>query len=170
MRVELRQLEINNGADEYDMLQEIDSNENGFTNEVKGMSYDKYRDWLVQQDDFSKAKNLPENWIPQTIYFLYVDDRPVGFARIRHYSSDFLEKQGVGNFGYGIAKPYRGNGYGSILFREVIKKCKLLGYSKIRSFINVDNVASNKVFLKNGARLVGVFKGAKNIYETECES
>lgn len=166
MEYELRQLSPDDGAGEYDMLQDIGSNEYGFTNEVNGMSYDDYRKWLKQQDDISQSKNLPENWIPQTTYFLYVDGKPVGVARIRHRSSDFLEKRGVGNFGYGIAKSFRGKGYGHILFQEIINKCRIHGYTKVKSFIHIENIASNRVFLKNGANLVGMFEGIQNIYET----
>ena len=166
MKIELKQLSICNGDAEYNMLQKIDKNEYGFTNEVNGMSFSEYEKWLIQEDDFSRAQNLPENWIPQTTYFLYVGGEPIGIARIRHYSSDFLEAQGVGNFGYGIAKPYRGKGYGNILFTLVLKACKTLGYDKIKSFVHTDNDASNKIFVNNGANLIGVFEGVKNIYET----
>jgi len=166
MEIELRQLSIENGIDEYSMLQEIEGNEYGFSNEVNGMSLDEYKEWLIREDGYSKALNLPENYIPQTTYFLYVNARPVGIARIRHYSSDFLEKQGVGNFGYGIAKPHRGKGYGHVLFIHVLAACKTLGYTKIRSFVHIDNAASNRVFVKNGAKWLGTFDGIKNIYET----
>ena len=169
MKIELKQLSPQNGIAEYQMLQEIGSNENGFTNEVNGMSFNQYKEWLIQQDDYSRAQNMPENYIPQTTYFFYIDEQPVGIARIRHYSSEFLEKQGVGNFGYGIAKTYRGRGYGNALFIEVLKKCKLLGYSKIKSFVHADNISSNRVFTKNGAVLTGVFNGVKNIYETAVD-
>jgi len=166
MEFSLRQLSIEKGIDEYSMLQEIEANEYGFTNEVNGMLFDEYKEWLVRQDDYSKARNLPENYIPQTTYFLYVDEQPVGIARIRHYSSDFLEGQGVGNFGYGIAKPHRGKGYGDVLFMHVLSACKTLGYAKVKSFVHIDNAASNRVFIKNGAKWLGTLNGIKNIYET----
>lgn len=169
MNIELRQLSLENDISEYNMLQDIDANENGFTNEVNGMPFEQYKEWLIQQDDYSKLQNLPENFIPQTTYFLYTDNQPIGIVRIRHYSAEFLEKQGVGNFGYGIAKSYRGNGYGNILFINVLKKCKLFGYSRIKSFVHVDNVVSNKVFINNGAVLLGVLNGIKNIYETTID-
>jgi len=169
VNIELRQLSIENGIAEYNMLQDIDANEYGFTNEVKGMSFEQYKKWLIEQDDYSKSRNLPKNFIPQTTYFLYVDNQPIGIARIRHFSADFLEKQGVGNFGYAIAKPYRGKGYGNVLFVNVLEKCKSLGYSKVKSFVHVDNIASNKVFIKNGAVFLGVYNGIRNIYETAID-
>lgn len=170
MNIELRQLSLENNDAEYKMLQEIGADENGFTNEVNGMSFEQYKEWLVQENNYSNSHNLPDNYIPQTTYFLYVDNMPVGIARIRHYSSEFLEKQGVGNFGYGIAKSYRGKGYGNALFIGVLEKCKMLGYEKIKSFVNVDNDASNKVFMNNGAILLGVVGGTKNVYETVIDS
>ena len=165
MDYELRQLSALNGREEYQMLQQIDRDENGFTNEVKGMSYEEYKGWLVRENDFSMARNLPQGWIPQTTYFLYVEDKPVGITRIRHYSSEMLESRGVGNFGYAIAKGCRGKGYGGILFSAVLEKCRELGYSKIKSFVHIGNTASNRIFLKSGARHIGIFHGEKNIYE-----
>lgn len=164
MKIELAQLSRDNGLAEYGMLQDIDNNEYGFINEACGMSFDDYEKWLIQQDDYSKGRNLPHNWIPQTTFFLYIDGRPVGIGRIRHYSNETLELQGVGNLGYGIAKSFRGKGYGSILFECLLEKCKLFGYSEIKLFPYIDNVATNRVMLKHGAKLIGTLNDEKNIY------
>ena len=163
----LRQLTTLEGKAEYDMLQQIGGSEYGFTNEVNGMPYEEYRRWLVQQDDYSRAQNMPEDWVPQTTYFFYADGRPVGVARIRHFSSERLERQGVGNFGYGIARPHRGKGYGHALFLEVLEKCKAHGYERVKSFVYLDNAASNRVFSTGNARCLGVFDGVKNVYEVD---
>jgi predicted acetyltransferase len=120
---------------------------------------------VEKEDDYSKALNLPENWIPQTTFFLFIDQNPVGIGRIRHYSSEYLEQNGVGNLGYGIAKPYRGKGYGNILFEKLLEKCKLIGYSKIKLFVYINNIESNKVLIKNGAKFINIFYDEKNIYE-----
>ncbi len=90
---------------------------------------------------------------------------PVGIGRIRHFSNEYLEQNGVGNLGYGIAKPYRGKGYGNILFKKLLTKCKMFGYSKIKLFPYINNISTNKVMLKYGAKLVGTLNGEKNIYE-----
>ena len=60
MEFELRQLSVDNGLSEYNMLQEIGSNENGFTNEANGMTFDEYKRWLIQENDCSQAKNMPQ--------------------------------------------------------------------------------------------------------------
>lgn len=164
MKAELVQLSPGHGFDEYSMLQEIDSNEYGFTNDAKNMTFDEYKTWLKQQDDYSKGQNLPQNWIPQTTYFLYIGEMPVGIGRIRHYSNEGLERKGVGNLGYGIAKPFRGMGYGNLLFEKLLEKCKNFGYSEITLYPFIDNLATNKVMLKYGAKLVGTLNDEKNIY------
>ena len=85
--IELKQLSLDMGKPEYDMLQGISAVENGFTNPAYDLS--------------------------------------VGYGRVRHSSSEYLETVvGAGNLGYGIAKEYRGKGYGNILFKELLKKCK----------------------------------------------
>lgn len=170
MKVEMIKLSTDNGLDEYNMLQEIDNNEYGFTNEVNGMCFNEYKKWLKQQDEYSKGKNLPENWIPVTTYFLYINERPVGIGRIRHYSSEYLERKGVGNLGYGIAKSSRGKGYGDVLFKSLLDKCKIMGYSKIRLYPYIENFATNKIMLRNGAKLIGTLDNEKNIYEILVEN
>ena len=97
------------------MLQGIPAVENGFTNPAYNLSYDEYKEWLRITDNNSIGKDLPEGWIPYTTYFLYIDDIPVGYGRVRHSSSEYLETVvGAGNLGYGIAKGCRGKGYGSM--------------------------------------------------------
>jgi predicted acetyltransferase len=164
MKVELKQLSIDMSEKEYNMLQDILDIENGFTNPAYKLSYEEYKNWLKREDDYSRGKNLPEGWVPCTTYFLYIDDAPVGYGRIRHYSNESLEKiKGVGNFGYGIAQKYRGSGYGNILFSELLKKCKDFGYTEIKLFPYKNNAATLKIMMKNGGKIIGDFNEEKHI-------
>ena len=134
-KIELKQLSLDMGKAEYDMLQEIPAVENGFTNPAYGLSYDEYKEWLRTTDGHSRGIGLPEGWIPYTTYILYVDGIPVGYGRVRHSSSEYLETVvGVENLGYGIAKKHRGKGYGSILFTELLKKAKRSDIQKSSCF------------------------------------
>ena len=135
MKTELIQLNLNMEEQEYEMLQGILDVENGFTNPAYNLSYREYKKWLQAADNHSQGVNLPKGWIPYTTYILYVDDIPVGYGRVRHSSSEYLETVvGAGNLGYGISKEYRGKGYGDILFKELLKKCKEYGYNEIKLF------------------------------------
>ena len=164
--IELRQSNKDLSIAEYEMLQDIENGENGFMNEVCGMSYKDYKKWLADQDDFSVGKNLPQGWIPFTTYFLYDNGVPIGTGRIRHETSEYLQKVvGAGEIGYGISKNYRGKGYGNILFKEILKKCRDFGYEKITLFPHKDNEATIRIMLKNGGKVIGKFKEEKIIIE-----
>ena len=164
--IELKQSCTNFGIKEYEMLQGIENGENGFMNDVFGKSYDEFKKWLEDQDDFSQGKNLPQGWIPFTTYFLFDNNIPVGICRIRHETSEYLQKVvGAGEIGYGISKNYRGKGYGNILFKETLKKCKEFGYNKITLFPHKNNEATIKIMLKNGGKIIGQFNEEKIIIE-----
>ncbi len=91
MEVLLKQFEVRYNQDEYNMLQDIFDGENGFMNPAYGLDKEQYMKWLRNVDDSSKEINLEEGWIPETTYFLYVDNVPVGYGRIRHSSNEYLE-------------------------------------------------------------------------------
>ena len=166
----LKQLSLDMGKPEYDMLQKIPAVENGFTNPACNLSYDEYKAWLQITDNHSRGIDLPEGWIPYTTYILYIDDIPVGYGRVRHSSSEYLEKVvGAGNLGYGIAKGNRGKGYGNILFKELLKKCKEIGYKEIKLFPMKSNEPTVRIMLKNGGRIIGDFKGEKQIIRISLE-
>ena len=168
--ITLKQLSPDMGKPEYDMLQEIPAVENGFTNPAYGLSYDKYKEWLQKADSNSRGIDLPEGWIPYTTYVLYINDIPVGYGRVRHSSSEYLETVvGAGNLGYGIAKEYRGKGYGSILFKELLKKCKEIGYKEIKLFPMKSNSPSINIMLKNGGQIIGDFNNQKHIIRIPLE-
>ncbi len=168
--ISLRQLSLDMGRPEYDMLQKIPAVENGFTNPAYNLSYDEYKEWLRITDNNSRSVDLPEGWIPYTTYILYIDGIPVGYGRVRHSSSGYLETVvGAGNLGYGIAKEYRGKGYGNILFKELLKKCKEIGYKQIKLFPMKSNEPSVKIMLRNGGLIIGDFKGEKHIIRISLE-
>ena len=166
----LKQLSLDMGKPEYDMLQRIPAVENGFTNPAYNLSYDEYKEWLRITDNNSRGIDLPEDWIPYTTYVLYIDNVPVGYGRVRHSASEYLETVvGAGNLGYGIAKGYRGKGYGSILFKELLEKCKEIGYKEIKLFPMKSNEPTVKIMLKKGGQIIGDFKDLKYIIRIPLE-
>ncbi len=119
---------------------------------------------MQEEDNHSKGIGLPGRWKPYTTYILYIDDIPVGYGRVRHSSDEYLETVvGAGNLGYGISKEHRGKGYGSILFQELLNKCKEFGYNEIKLFPLKTNVATINIMIKNGGKIIGDFKKEKHI-------
>ena len=148
----LKRLSFTDGEDIYQMLQEILPDDNGFHNKAYGMTYEQYRIWL--QNEYEVDNGKLEDWmVPQSSYWLYEDDIPVGYGRIRHYLNDFL-KENSGHIGYAIRKSMRGIGYGKKLLELLVKECAELGIESIQLSANIDNVASNKAIKYNGAILI----------------
>ena len=135
---------------EWEFQRSIPADDNSFINEYSGISrvdFDSALDTMIAQ---SEGRELPEGYVPQTVYYLWDGDTIVGTFHFRHYLCDSLA-EGAGHIGYYIAPEYRGNGYGT-------KGLKLL-LDEIRSAVkedefylrvNRDNPASLKVMLNNG--------------------
>lgn len=146
-------LSIDDGIDIYEMLQRIGSCENEFKNTAHGLTYEEYKEWLKEQFDWSLGKNLPEGYVPQTIYWLYVNSVPVGIGKIRHKLNDSSRIVG-GNIGYAIDPVYRGKGYATVLLEQLIQKAKEKKLNEILLTVEKYNPASKRVIEKNGGRCI----------------
>ena len=78
---------------------------------------------------------------------MYVNDKPVGIAKLRHYLNDKLKILG-GHIGYCIRPKERGKGYGNLILKEALKKAKELGIECALLTCDKDNLFSRKVIEK----------------------
>ena len=163
----LKKLSLNDDEKIYNMLQEIACNDNGFHNEVNGMTYKEFRKWLKKEYAVDNGKL--EKWmVPQTSYWLYDGDKPVGYGRIRHYLNDNLEQTG-GHIGYAICSTERGKGYGNTILTLLLEECKTLNIETVQIGANIDNTPSNKIILKHNGVLFRCSDG-KNFYHIKLNS
>ena len=149
----LKQLSVSDGMDIYKMLQHISAVENEFKNPVKEMTYDEYKQWLKQQDDWSRGENLPDGYVGQTCFWLFDNGVPVGFGKIRHSLTE-QSKQIGGNIGYAISSDYRGKGYGSILLKKLLESADNMNIDEKLLTVEKYNYASKRVIEKNGGKLI----------------
>ena len=149
----LKQLSVNDGHKVYDMLQRIGANENAFFNEVNGMSFQEYKNWLIRMNDWSKGDNLPNGYVKLWTFWL-VNDEGVycGYGKIREKLTDESRKFG-GNIGFAIDPLYRGQGYGYILYSLLLKKAKELSIKEIISTVEKYNYPSKIIHEKCGGVL-----------------
>ncbi|MCL2406874.1 MAG: GNAT family N-acetyltransferase [Defluviitaleaceae bacterium] len=148
MDIELKQLLPSDDVDIYEMLQELPKDENGFINGCNGKSYDEYKNWLIKSDNIANGIGLEDWMVPQNIYWLYVDGKPVGMGKLRHYLTDKLKEEG-GHGGYAVRPSCRQKGYGSLLLKLMIEKARNIGTDKLLITVQNDNAASIKVALAN---------------------
>ncbi len=150
MKVMLRKLSAKDGENIYDMLQKIPADENGFINSVYRKTYEEYKAWLEKAYENSLQKDIIDGWkVPETIFWLFEDDKPVGFGKIRHFLTDKLLEAG-GNIGYSIIPEARGRGLGKKLVSELIEEGRKIGVERLLFTIRNSNIPSIKVALANG--------------------
>jgi len=158
MDIELKELTKDDGREVYDMLQEIVSGENGFQNKAYGLTYKEYKDYLSDNFDMAKGIGLKPEYVPQTIYWFYIDGKVVGMAKLRHYLNDLLKEIG-GHIAYAIRPEERGKGYGKKLLNELLKKAKDKEIEKVLLTCDDDNYASRKIIEANGGELSKINNG-----------
>jgi len=100
-----------------------------------------------------KGKDLPNGYVPASVYWLIDGNKFIGKVSIRHKLTESLKKWG-GHIGYEIRPSERRKGYGVKILALSLKKAKQLGFKKVLVTCNEDNIGSKKIIEKNG----GIFE------------
>lgn len=158
--IELKELSLHEPRSIYDMIKEIGPGENGFQNSGYNIDYVYFTDFLRGNYNMARGIGLGPKYVPQTMYWLIVDNIPVGIGKLRSYLNDNLNKVG-GHIGYTIRPSQRGKGYGNIILKELLIKAKEKDIEKVLITCNENNILSRKVIESNGGKL-------ENIYEKRC--
>jgi predicted acetyltransferase len=145
----LQQLSEFDGLEGYNLLQRIGEKENDFTNPVHGMSTEQYKEWLKQQDAWSREEGLPDGYVGQTCFWLVAEGVFVGLGKIRHGLTVRSREEG-GNIGIAIDPNQRGKGYGTDFIHLLIDKAKEMEIGEILITVKKFNYPSKKAFEKNG--------------------
>ncbi len=125
--------------------------ENGFINYAYKIPLSEYPRHIQQMKNYSLSVDLPEGYVPETIYILSDEDKYIGLFYLRHYLNDSL-RNGSGHIGFGISKPYRGMGYATKGLALLLKEAEMIvPEEEFYLSVNKDNPASLKAQLKNGA-------------------
>lgn len=153
MSIEIKKLSIEDGLDIYEMLQELPADENGFINSMAGKTFDEFKEWLKKAVKNSEQEGIIDGWkVPQTIFWLFENGKPVGYGKIRHFLTDKLLVEG-GNVGYSIRPSARNRGLGKTLLSLLITESRKIGVEKILLTIQNSNKASINVALANGGKI-----------------
>lgn len=101
----------------------------------------------------SKQIGVVDGWkVPETIFWLYENNRPVGFGKVRHFLTDALLENG-GNVGYTIRPSARNRGLGKKLLSFLIVESEEIGVAKLLLTIQNHNKQSIHVALENGGKI-----------------
>lgn len=128
---------------------------------VEGYKPDRYNgnfdEYLKNFEKEREGKDLPEGWVPQTVFWLVDGEKFIGRFSVRHYLNDNLMKVG-GHIGYSIRPSERKKGYGTIGLKLALPKARELGIDTALITCNLDNVGSKKIIEKNGGILENEYK------------
>ncbi len=133
----------------YDLFMTLPENDNGYINSVYEYTYEEFLEWIEKKRNWSKGRELPEGFVPDTTYVLCDDGEYVGVFNLRHELNDFL-REGPGHIGYCIAPKYRGRGYATKGLAMVLEKAKEKGIEEAYLSVNKNNLKSLRVQMKNG--------------------
>ena len=155
-RTELRKINLRDAVAQWEYVTALPADENGLTNEFHGVSFEEYREKVLpRMISWEHPADMPDWFVPETFYYLWDEGRLVGEFRIRHYLTPAL-RDGAGHIGYSIRKEERGKGYGTQGLKLTLQIAKtIVPEDEIYLRVNKDNIASQKVMLRNGAYLAG---------------
>lgn len=150
--IELRKMNCEDIRAQWEYITALPANENGLTNQYEGVSFEEYRDAVLPELMMHENPiNMPDWFIPETYYYLWVDGTLVGEYRIRHYLTDAL-KTGAGHIGYSIRKDFRGKGYGTKGLALALELARnIVSEEEIYLRVLKTNVPSFKAICNNGA-------------------
>ncbi|OZB96195.1 GNAT family N-acetyltransferase [Paenibacillus sp. XY044] len=158
MKIELKALSETDDRDIFEMINEIGLGENGFTTNFPEHDFDQFKGSLPRLVEISNGVNLPEGHVPQTIYWMYINDRPVAYGKLRHRLNERLLEYG-GHIGYIVRPSERGKGYGKLFLSELVKMAKNFGIEKLLLTCDEVNIQSRKVIESNHGTLEEINNG-----------
>ena len=100
----------------------------------------------------ARGENLPEGFVPGSIYWLACSERILGAISLRHALNDYLRRSG-GHIGYSIRPCERGKGLGSLMLKLTLEKARELGLERVLITCSLKNIGSARVIQKNGGQL-----------------
>jgi predicted acetyltransferase len=118
------------------------------------MSHEEHLQILA---DHKSGVGVPEDFVPSTMLYGFVDGVIVGRVHVRHRLNDNLLRRG-GHMGYSVAPRFRGKGYGHALAQAGVWYLReRLNIADILITCNDDHLASIKIIERLGARLEDVY-------------
>lgn len=116
-------------------------------------NYHNFDIWLKEMENRLKGKKLPKGYVRENFYLCYDEKELIGVFSLKFQLTDFLLNYG-GHIGYAVRPTKQNKGYGTKILNQGIEIAKNFGFEKILCICDEDNIASEKVIIRNG----GIFE------------
>lgn len=111
-----------------------------------------YSRWLAGMQNRHTGKNLPEGYVRENFYLCYDAGQLVGVFSLKFELTEYLLNYG-GHIGYAVRPSLRRRGLASQMLRQGLELARGFGFERVLCVCDEDNLASEKVILKNGGVL-----------------
>ncbi len=102
--------------------------------------------------DRARGVNLPDGFVPDSIFWLVRGERIIGTVSLRHELTDYLRQFG-GHIGYTIRPSQRGKGLATVMLKLTLEKARSMGIGRALVTCDKENIGSASVIQKNGGLL-----------------
>lgn len=146
-----------------DMMKEWRSFETTPTSPRRLFVGENYDDFLME------IRNDVENnqrWVNSTLFFLMNADIILWAIQIRHHIKHPDLRETGWHIGYGIRPSERQKWYATQMLKLWLEEAKKLWIKKVLISCDPDNIASEKVIVKNGWKYNKIVKNDKGVYKT----
>ena len=158
MNIWLKELSQEDDKSYFDLLMELANYDDVYAKPVsKDFTYSEYEKFKESRIKLKNSENIPSFAVPTSTYWVMDQDKPIGYATIKHVAD--CNKPG-GHFGLCLKKSYQNKGIGKIvsdLLSDIAYK--ELGIEEIIYTSKIENIQSQKSVEKIGAKLIGIHDG-----------
>ena len=158
IQFQLREASQQDGQIIWNMLNEIGPGEQGFSNSAYNLTKRQFKAYLMRCEQYARAEQLEPGHVPQTTYWFFRENYPVGVLKLRHHLNENLRYQG-GHIGYAIRPTERAKGYGKKMLAAGLDQAKKHRINEVLLTIFENNQASRKMVERNGGRLERIQSG-----------
>lgn len=158
MNIWLKQISSSDGKEYFDLLNILSKYEDVYARPIPD---------FISEEDFPIFKNarvrmanninLPKGIIPTNTYWVMANDKPIGYATLKHY----LPKNYIGGHtGCCILKEFQNKGIGSLVAKELeLIAMNELGLTELMYTSKNENIQSKKSIDKIGGELINIQDG-----------